>query len=76
MTAQTGFGVELRRREIVNLTIVGVVSAIWIAIGAFTFAKSHRWELFGGALPSLAGGLLGIGAAITSWKGATIRWQE
>ncbi len=76
MTAQTGFAVELRRSEIVNLTIVGVASAIWVAIGAFTFARSHRWELFGGALPSLVGGLIGIGTAIAFWRGAAIRWQE
>jgi hypothetical protein len=60
MTAQTGFLAEVRRREIINLLVVGVGTAIWVGVGALTFAKTKRRELFGGGLPGLLGGVVAL----------------
>jgi hypothetical protein len=76
ITARTGFAVEARRQEILNLVVVGIATVIWLFIGAVTFAKTKRWELFGGGLPGLIGGLMGLALAVSGWTRGTLRWQE
>jgi hypothetical protein len=76
MTAQTGFAVEVRRREILSVLAVGIVTAMWIAVGAVTFARGKGWELLGGGLPGLVGGITGLIFAASNWRRDILRWQD
>jgi hypothetical protein len=76
LSATTGLGTELRRREVVTLLIVGGLTLAWLLAGVWTFAASDPLPFAGGTITGLVGGLVGLIYAGSDARRGTLRWHD
>jgi hypothetical protein len=75
LSAMTGLGTELRRRDTVAHLLIGALTVVWIIIGVATFAKEVGLQFAGGAITGLIGASTSVLMAFAQARKGVLRWE-
>ncbi len=75
LSAMTGLGTELRRRDTLTHLVIGALTLVWMIIGVATFAKGVVPQFAGGAITGLVGAATSVLMAFVQARKGVLRWE-